>query len=70
LDYKGHAIGESRLDFLVFDSIIVELKAVETISPIHRAIVISYLKLTGHRLALVINFHVKTLKDGIRRIAL
>ena len=70
LDYKGYSIGESRLDFLVFDSIIVELKAVETIAPIHRAVAISYLKITGHRLALIINFHVKALKDGIRRIAL
>ncbi len=45
--YKGHAVGESRLDFLLFDEIILELKSVETIAPIHRAIVISYLNITG-----------------------
>lgn len=67
--YKGHAVGESRLDFLVFDEIVLELKSVETIAPIHRAIVISYLNITGLKLALIINFHVKVLKDGIRRIA-
>lgn len=69
IDYKGHSVGESRLDFLVFDEIIVELKAVETIAPIHRAIVISYLNITGLKLALLINFHVRALKDGVRRIA-
>ena len=69
IDYKGHPVGESRLDFLVFDEIILELKSVETIAPIHRAIVISYLNITGLKLALLINFHVRVLKDGIRRIA-
>lgn len=69
ISYKGHPVGESRLDFLVFDEIILELKSVETIAPIHRAIVISYLNITGLKLALIINFHVRVLKDGIRRIA-
>ena len=69
LDYKGFPVGESRLDFLVFGKIIVELKAIETVAPIHLAIVMSYLKVTGLKLALLINFHVRALKDGIRRIA-
>ena len=69
VNYKGSSVGESRLDFLVFDEIILELKSVETIAPIHRAIVISYLNISNKKLALIINFRVKTLKDGIRRIA-
>ena len=68
--YKGHEIGDGRLDLLVENALIVELKAVEELSPIHTAQVISYLKTTGHRLALLINFNEPTLKSGIRRIAL
>lgn len=57
-----------RLDILVNDSVIVELKAVERIDPIHTATVLTYLKLTRKRVALLINFHSALLKDGIRRI--
>lgn len=70
LDYKGHAVGEGRLDFLVDDRLIVELKAVDALVPIHIAQAISYLKATKHRLALLINFNVPVLKDGIRRVVL
>lgn len=70
LDYKGHVIGEGRLDFLVDDCLIVELKAVESLAPIHTAQCISYLKANQRRLALLINFNVPVLKDGIKRIAL
>ena len=70
LEYKGHVIGEGRLDFLVNDNLIVELKAVDTLAPIHTAQCISYLKANHHRLALLINFNVPVLKDGIKRIAL
>ncbi|PWH14990.1 MAG: GxxExxY protein [Anaerolineae bacterium] len=59
-----------RLDLLVEDSVIVELKAVEQLLPIHEAQLISYLKLSGYRLGLLINFNVLILKDGIRRRAL
>ena len=59
-----------RLDLLVEDCLIVEIKAVETIIPVHRAQVLTYLKLTGHRLALLINFNVPLIKDGIKRIIL
>lgn len=69
LDYKGHAIGDGRMDFLVEGCLIVELKAVEAFAPIHLAQTISYLKATKHRLALLINFHVPVLKDGIKRVA-
>lgn len=70
VNYKGAKVGEGKLDFLVGNSLIVELKAVENLAPIHEAQVISYLKMTGHPLALLINFNVPLLKNGIRRIIL
>jgi GxxExxY protein len=70
LDYKGHVVGEGRLDFLVEGCLIVELKAVEALAGIHTAQCISYLKANQRRLALLINFNVPVLKDGIKRIAL
>ncbi len=57
-----------RVDLLVDGCVIVELKAVEKFHPIHEAQVITYLKLTGCRLALLINFNTKLIKDGIKRI--
>ncbi|HVN78862.1 MAG TPA: GxxExxY protein [Terriglobia bacterium] len=59
-----------RIDLLVEDSLIVELKAVEEILPVHEAQVLTYLKLTGHRLGLLINFNVPLIRDRIKRIAL
>jgi GxxExxY protein len=66
--YKDIQISGQRLDLLVGARIIVELKAVESIAPIHEAQLISYLKATGLRLGLLINFRVPVLKDGVRRI--
>ena len=57
-----------RLDMLVEDSVIVELKAVETILPIHEAQLLSYLKLSGLKVGLLINFHVPILTQGIKRM--
>lgn len=68
--YKGQEVGEGRLDFLVADSLIVELKATEKLLPIHQAQLLSYLKATRCRLGLVINFHERLLRDGIKRIIL
>lgn len=56
-----------RIDLLVEKRIVVELKAIDQIGPIHEAIVLTYLKLSGRRVGLLINFHVAVLKDGIRR---
>jgi GxxExxY protein len=56
-----------RIDLLVEDTVIVELKAVESISPVHNAQIISYLKLSGKRVGLIINFHVTHLREGIKR---
>lgn len=57
-----------RLDLLVESTVIVEIKAVESLTPLHQAQLLSYLKLSGHPLGLLINFHVTSLKDGIRRL--
>jgi GxxExxY protein len=56
-----------RIDILVEGSIVLELKSIEQLSPIHEAVVLTYLKLSGNTLGLLINFHVPVLKDGIRR---
>ena len=56
-----------RLDLVVEDTVIVELKAIEALAPIHQAQIISYLKLTGKPIGLLINFHSLHLKDGIKR---
>lgn len=57
-----------RLDLIVEDLVIVEIKCVEAILPVHKAQLLSYLRLNGKSLGLIINFHVERLKDGIRRI--
>ena len=59
-----------RLDLLVEEHLIVELKAVESLLPVHHAQLLSYLKLTGLRLGLLINFNVPLIKHGIHRIIL
>lgn len=56
-----------RIDLLVEDLVIVELKAVEALAPIHEAQLITYLKLSGKKVGLLINFNVLHLKDGIKR---
>jgi GxxExxY protein len=56
-----------RIDLLVENQVVVELKAVETLEPIHEAQLLSYLKLSKCKVGLLINFNVKVLKDGIHR---
>jgi GxxExxY protein len=70
VDYKGHAVGEGRLDLLIDRRLVVELKAVDALAPIHSAQVISYLKALNQPLGLLINFNVPLLKNGIKRIVL
>ena len=70
IEYRGHVVGEARLDLLVCDKIIVELKAFEAILPVHHAQVVSYLRATGCQLGLLINFNVPILSGGIKRIVL
>jgi GxxExxY protein len=69
--YDGNQLDSGlRLDFLVEECVIVELKAVERLLPVHHAQVLTYLKLTGYRLGLLINFNVSIIRNGIKRIAL
>lgn len=66
--YKGVRLDCGyRLDLLVADAIVIELKAIASIEPIHEAQLMTYLKLGGWKLGLLINFNVPILKDGIRR---
>lgn len=68
--YKNVHLTGQRLDILVAKKLILELKAVEQIIPIHEAQLLSYLKSTGLRAGLIINFNVRRVKDGIRRMVL
>ncbi len=70
VEYKGNAIGEGRLDLLVGGRLVVELKAVDALAPIHTAQVMSYLKTLALPLGLLINFNVPLLKQGIKRVIL
>ena len=56
-----------RLDLLVEQRVVVELKSVDALAPIHEAIMLTYRRLSGHKLGLLINFNVSVLKEGIRR---
>ena len=67
--YKGCNVGDGlRIDILVEDKLIVELKSVEELHPVHYKQITSYLKLTGKKVGLLINFNVDDLMNGIHRI--
>lgn len=68
VQYKGQSVGQGRLDFLVDGALVVELKAVDALLPVHKAQVISYLKATGLQLGLLMNFNIPVLSQGIQRI--
>ena len=68
LNYKGTPVGAARLDLLVENCLVLELKVAEQIAPIHVAQTLSYLKATRLRLGLLINFNVMTLRSGIKRV--
>ena len=71
LEYKGLKLDCGyRLDFLVEQSVVVELKAVEAFQPIHEAQFLTSLKLSGCKIGLLINFNVPVLKNGLKRMAL
>ncbi len=70
IEYKGITLECGyRLDILVENRLILELKACESLQGIHEAQLLTYLRLTGLKLGLLINFNVRVLKDGIKRIA-
>lgn len=69
VEYQGNYLeGGYRIDLMVEDKIIIEIKSVEIILPVHKAQLITYLKLSGKNLGLLINFNVKNLQKGITRI--
>ena len=69
--YEGFNLDAGlRLDLVIAGRIVVEIKAVEVLLPVHKAQLRTYLKLSGHRLGFLINFNVPTLKEGLKRIIL
>jgi GxxExxY protein len=70
LNYKGRCVGEYRVDLLVEDAVVVEVKAVERYDPVHHAQLLTYLRLTGKRVGLLINFNRPVVHDGVRRVVL
>lgn len=70
LDYKGHIVGEGKIDFLIADQLVVELKAVTAINDIHMMQTISYIRMRNDRAGLILNFRVPAMnsKDAIRRV--
>ena len=71
VEYKGLRVDAGyRLDLVVADSVVVELKAVERLLPLHEAQLLTYLRLGGYPIGLLLNFNVPVLKDGIRRMKL
>jgi GxxExxY protein len=70
LKYKGKEIGKHRIDFLVENEVVLELKAVETMNKIYEAQILTYLRAMNKSVGLLINFNVERLKDGIKRLIL
>ena len=70
IKYKGNPIGNYRLDYLIENKVIVELKCVEAIKNIHIAQVLTYLRAENLKVGLLINFNVDKLKEGIKRVIL
>ena len=70
VNYKGRAIGEYRIDLLVEDAVVVEIKSVERHDPVFEAQVLTYLRVTGKKVGLLINFNSRLLKEGIKRLVL
>ena len=70
IEYDGRMVGEARIDLLINKKLIVELKAVDALVPIHQAQLMSYLRMTKLELGLLVNFNVPVLKNGIKRIVL
>ena len=71
IQYKGVKLDCGyRIDLLVEDLVILELKSIDNLEPIHEAQILTYLKLTGLKVGLLINFNVPVLKEGIRRLVI
>ncbi len=69
--YKGiHLDASLRLYLIVDEAVIVEFKAIQSLEPVHTAQLLTYLKISGYRLGLLINFNVRLIRDGIKRLAM
>ena len=69
LAYKGQSLGDAfRLDLLVEHRLVVEIKAVEVLLPVHESQLLTYLRLAEKRFGLLLNFNVRSLKDGVKRV--
>ena len=68
--YKGEVIGAYRLDLIIEDEVVVEVKSVERFDPVFEAQVLTYLRITKKKLGLLMNFNSRLLKDGIKRFVL
>ena len=68
--YKGREVGEYRLDFLVEDAVVLEIKSVERLDPVFDAQVLTYLRATGKKVGLLINFNSRLLTAGVKRFVL
>jgi GxxExxY protein len=67
VQYRGETVADHRLDLLVERCVVVEIKAVNKLRPIHQAQILSYLKASGHRVGLLMNFNVRLFVDGLQR---
>jgi len=65
--YRGEVLCQQRLDFVVADTFVLEIKSIEAIAPVHRAQLLSYLRISKLRVGLLMNFNVALLKDGLVR---
>ena len=70
ITYRGRLLCHQRLDLIVGACVLVEIKAVDRIHPVHHAQLLSYLKVSGLRVGLLVNFNVAVLKDGLKRVVL
>ena len=69
IEYKGITIGQAyRVDLLIENKLLVELKTVDTVLPVHKAQLLTYLRLMNRKLGLLINFDVTVMKDGVFRV--
>jgi GxxExxY protein len=68
--YKGRLLGEYRVDFLVEDTVVVEIKSVATLLPVFEAQLLTYLRVMKKRIGLLMNFNSPLLRDGVRRFVL
>jgi GxxExxY protein len=68
--YRGQLLCHHRLDLVVANAIVVEIKSVERLAPVHHAQLLNYLRVSGLRVGLLINFNLPTLREGVKRIVL